>query len=210
MREAKAGRAGIRQRAIDAIVHIERIAAALLHLHHHGGAAGHQCAARLGPEPGAGRQQCRPFADGGDEAGQRRRLAARIGHREAAADIDDLHRDAGGGDDLRASAEGRGSSRRLQALRADMEGQAEPRGMRPRRAQQRGRRRRRRAELAGEVVGRAAPWAGRRRTTRPSSPAPPPVSSRVWSARHRYPAPKSRTPCCAQAARIAARDFTGS
>ena len=134
----------------------------------------------------------------------------RIGDREAAADIDHVDRHAGGADHLAGQRQARAPGQRVQALRADMEAQAEPRRMRPRRAQQRGGLGRRGAELAGQVVAgdalrqrqpheQAEAAAPRRRRSRPgSSPAPPALSST-----------KSRTPCRAQASRIAPRAFTG-
>src|SRR5690242_15514350 len=99
-REAEAGHAGIRQAAVDAVVDVERVAPAQLDLHDHRGARADDGAAGLGPEPRRRRE-----AEGG-EAGldlrhvgpKRRRRHVRIADREAAADIDDVDRDAGAPD----------------------------------------------------------------------------------------------------------------
>ena len=86
---------GIEQRAIGAVVDVELVAAALFDAHEQAGIFGAQRAARLAPQLGriADRQRFEGGVDDLEIGFERRRLHARIGRREAAADIDDVDRD---------------------------------------------------------------------------------------------------------------------
>ena len=162
-RKAKAGRAGVRQAAVDAVIDVERVAATALHLDDDRGAASDQRAAWLGPQRHLNRQAER--LDGGVDLGEvgakRRRLAVGIADREAAADIEHLDRDAGGADHRAGERDGASIGERVEALRTDVERHAEPGGMRTRGTQQRHRLVGLGAELAGQVVFRLAARQGK-------------------------------------------------
>ena len=74
--------------------------------------------------------------DLGHVGAERRRLHVRIGDREAAADIDDVHAHASPADHRPASAIASTPGQRVHALRADMEGEAQPARERPGRLQE--------------------------------------------------------------------------
>ena len=86
---------GVEQRAISAVVDVELVAAALLDADEHARIFGAERAAGLAPQFGriADRQRFERLVDDREIGLDRRRLHARIGRGEAAADIDDVDRD---------------------------------------------------------------------------------------------------------------------
>ena len=178
--------------AVDAVVQIERVAAPQLDPGERRGAVGDQRPARLAVRGGS-RARAAPPPPGSPGRSARTRARRRDRRRKAAADIEMIDR-PGPAHDLGRDADGAGEGIGVDALRADMEGDAHL--LRHRAGAPRSARAPPRAATPNLPVSvRRAPSPGTaRRTNSSRSPAPPVAwtsfaSSSLWSST------KRRTPC---------------
>ncbi len=118
---------GVEQVAVAAIVDVQRAVLHQLDAGEDGGRLGNHRAARFAPQLGVhgDRHLLEHLLDDLDVELKVRRRHARVGRREAAADIDDVHDDARFADDAEASSMRVAEGRRVHALRADVERHAE-------------------------------------------------------------------------------------
>src|SRR5215469_15481630 len=131
-RKAKAESARIAQAAIYPVIHEHGIRTAQQHLDHDRSAARDQCPPRLGPQPyRLWKFGCRG-GDRGDVVAQRRRRHIRIADRKTATYIDDVDGDPGPFNRLACQPQCARIRIRIEALRADMERNAETSCVRPR------------------------------------------------------------------------------
>jgi hypothetical protein len=153
-RKAEPKGAGIAEIAVDSIIDVERVAAP--QLHHDRPASRYERPPGLCPQPYTGRQRGAASLDRRDVVGERRGRHVWVTHRESAADIDDVDRNTAIRDRLAGQRHCTRIGIRLEALRADMKGDAETGSVRAGRTQQPGRLVERGAELVGQIVDRAA------------------------------------------------------